>query len=81
MGSYLLDGGRWPDLSQNYLGILNQPCPISGAIGSLTITGLLLFACHSPTVEPEGRRGIEGDIWSAQAQVENNSICGIITQV
>jgi len=81
VGSYLLDGGRWPDLSQNYLGILNQPCPISGAIGSLPISGLLLLTRHSPILEPEGRCGIEGDIWSAQAQVDNNSICGIITQV
>ena len=81
MGSYLLDGGRWSDLSENDLGILDKPGPISGAIGSLPISGLLLLSRHGPTLEPEGRCGIEGDIWSAPIKVENLSICGIINQV
>ncbi len=80
MGSYLLDGGRWPDLSQNYLGILDKPGPISGAIGGLPISGLLLFTCHLPILEPEGRCGIEGDIWSAPVEVDKYSIYGIILQ-
>jgi hypothetical protein len=80
MGSYLLDGGRWSDLSENDLSILDKPGPITGAIGSLPISGLLLLACHGPTVEPEGRCGIEHDMWRRLLRVDTPSFYGTIAQ-
>jgi hypothetical protein len=50
MGSNLLDRRRWTDLSQNFLGVFDQPGPIAGAIGSLATTGRhyrLLLDCHT----------------------------------
>jgi hypothetical protein len=80
VGSYLLDGGRWSDLSQNFLGIPDQSCLIACGVGSLPITGLLLFTRHLPILEPEGRCGIEGGMWSASIKVDNFSIYGTIAQ-
>jgi hypothetical protein len=66
MGSDLLDRRRWTDLSQNFLGVFDQPGPVSGAIGSLATTGRryrLLLNCHTRILEPKSSRGIDHDIW------------------
>jgi hypothetical protein len=66
MGSNLLDRRSWTDLSQNFLGVFDQPGPITGAIGSLATTGRryrLLLDCHTRILELKGRHGIDHDMW------------------
>ena len=76
MSRNLFDGGRWPNLSQNRLGIFDQPGSIAGAIGGLPRVGInarlllncLLLNCHGRSLELKDRCGAERNNRAADLQ-------------